>query len=132
MALAAVVPKTSGTPAKNIPDADVAKLKWLAGTWRGVQGKKPFYKGYRFDGSTMLVDSYEDATLKNVTSTSRFELKDGEFGTSVGDSRSAASSITDNSAEFVPAAAAGQPKQLTLKGPISNLRGKATARGSRP
>ena len=96
-------PTSGPTPSNSITDADVAKLKWLEGNWRGMDGEKPFYERIHFEGSTMVVETLADGTFGKVTDTARFELKDGEFGNTVGDQRSAASSITDNSVQFVPA-----------------------------
>jgi hypothetical protein len=98
----AASPKAAATPSKNFTPADVAKLKWLEGTWRGMDGDKPFYERYRIEGTAMIVE-----TLKEDGSPSgdvgRFELKDGEFGKGEGDKRSAASEITDSFVQFVPA-----------------------------
>lgn len=98
-------PKPAVTPSNQITEADVAKLKWLEGTWKGTGGQKPFYERIRFDGPTMIIETYADESLSKVDETSRFELKDGAFGHTVNDQRSAASSITDQSVQFVPAAA---------------------------
>jgi len=93
---------TNTVPAK-VTEGDVAKLKWLEGTWRGMDGDNPFFERYRFEGSTMLVDSFENETLEKVVDTSRFEIKNGVFETSNGDKRTVATSITDNSIQFAPA-----------------------------
>jgi hypothetical protein len=95
------------TPSKAITAADIAKLKWIEGTWRGMDGEKPFFERYRFDGTTMIVETLTDETLAKVEDTSRFELKDGEFGSTQGERRSAASSITADAVQFVPAAGGG-------------------------
>jgi hypothetical protein len=95
-------PANAATPGK-FTEADIAKLKWLEGTWRGVGEKQPpFYERYRFEGSTMIVEGLADETLQKVSEASRFELKDGEFGHSEGNSRSAASTITATAVQFVP------------------------------
>lgn len=52
----------------------------------------------------MVVESFADESMSKVAETSRFELKNGEYGHTVGDQRSAVSSITENSVQFVPAA----------------------------
>src|SRR5688572_20708756 len=98
------------TPSNQITEADVAKLKWLEGNWRGMVGDKPFYERIRFEGSTMIVESFEDGSMSSVTETGTFELKDGEWGHSVGTQRSAASSITDDMVQFVPAKVPGAPE----------------------
>src|SRR5919106_6786945 len=88
---------------KNFTAADIAKLKWIEGTWRGTgETQPPFFERYHFDGTTMIVESFEDETLAKVTDTSRFELTDGEFGHTEGERRSAASEITDTYVQFVP------------------------------
>jgi hypothetical protein len=93
---------TAATPYKGFTAADVAKLKWIEGTWRGMDGEKPFFERYRLDGTTLIVENFEDGTLAKATDTTRFELRDGEFGKFEGEGRSAASSITDTSVQFVP------------------------------
>src|ERR1041384_5432310 len=67
---------------KKFTAADVQKLRWIEGTWRGTGDiDKPFFERYRFESDSVLaVDSFADETLAKVTDTSRFELKDGEFG----------------------------------------------------
>ena len=96
----------AATPSKGFTEADIAKLKWLEGSWKGMDKDKPFFERISFEGPTMVVQTFTDGTMSTVKETSRFELKDGEFATAVGESRSAASSITDDSVQFVPAAAA--------------------------
>lgn len=96
-------PNPSATPGKNFTAADVAKLKWIEGTWRGMDGDKPFFERYRIEETAMVVEGFEDETLAKVTDTGRFELKDGEFGKTEGEKRSAASEITDNYIQFVSA-----------------------------
>ena len=97
-------PKPQATPSKNFTPADVAKLKWIEGTWRGMDGDKPFFERYRIEESSMVVDSFTDETLSNVEDTGRFELKNGEFGKCEGERCSAASEITADYVQFVPAA----------------------------
>jgi len=99
--------ETGPTPSNQITEADVAKLKWLEGSWRGMDGDKPFYERIHFEGSTMIVETLEDGSLAKVTETGKFELKDGEWGHTVGSQRSAATSITDDMVQFVPAKVPG-------------------------
>jgi hypothetical protein len=90
------------TPAKSFTTTDVAKLKWLEGTWRGMDGDKPFYERYRLEESALVVETLkEDGSPAEEPG--RFELKDGEFGKTEGNARSAASEITDTYVQFVPA-----------------------------
>lgn len=93
------------TPSKSITAADVAKLKWLEGTWRGMNGQTPFYERYRLDGTSLIVENFTDGTLSKIDNTGAFELKDGEFGKTEGAIRSAASYITDDTVQFAPAEA---------------------------
>lgn len=96
------------TPAKNITSDDIAKLKWIEGAWRGMDGEKPFFERYSFEDNTaMIVETLTDETLSKVDSVSRFEIKDGEFGHTEGGRRSAASVITADSVQFVPAQGGG-------------------------
>lgn len=102
-------PVVQATPSKSFGVADIAKLKWIEGTWRGMDGDKPFYERYRLEEAALVVEGLKveqhspDDTKVQVESTDRFELKDGEFGKGEGEKRSAASSITADSIQFVPA-----------------------------
>ncbi len=94
---------------KNITAADLANLRWLEGSWRGTGDiDKPFYERYKFESDTVLVvESFDDDKFDKTSDVSRFELKDGEFGTSAPNgSRSAASAIDANSVTFEPVAKA--------------------------
>ena len=96
-------PPAQATPSNKFTEADVAKLKWIEGTWRGMDGDKAFYERYRLEGSTLIVDGFADGTLEKINDTSRFELKNGEFGQGEGEKGSRASSITGTSVQFGPA-----------------------------
>jgi hypothetical protein len=91
-----------GTPGNAFTPLDIAKLKWIEGTWRGMDGDKPFYERYRLEDSALVVDSFTDETLNTVETTGRFELKNGEFGKTDGARRSAAISITNDHVQFGP------------------------------
>ena len=80
----------------------MAKLKWIEGTWKGMDGDKPFYERYRFEGTSMVVESLKDEKLE-IEDADRFELVNGEFGKGEGEDRSAVSQITESSVQFVPA-----------------------------
>lgn len=95
----AAAPQASG----KFTESDIAKLKWMEGTWRGTgETQAPFFERYKFEGTTMIVESFENESLEKVAESSRFELKNGEFGHDEGDKRSAASTITDTAVQFVP------------------------------
>ena len=92
-------------PPKKLTGADLQKLRWIEGTWRGTgDNVPPFFERYRFESdSVLLVDSFEDETVAKVTDTTRFELKDGEFGGGSSGSRYVAVGLDDRSIEFGPA-----------------------------
>jgi hypothetical protein len=95
----------AAAPSNKFTPADIAKLKWIEGTWRGMDGTTPFYERYKIDGTTMIVEGLkEDGSVDGEPG--RFELKNGEFGKGEGDKRSAASEITDDYIQFVPAGTA--------------------------
>jgi hypothetical protein len=96
------------TPAKKFTTADLAKLRWIEGTWRGTGDiDKPFFERYRFEGDSILaIDGFEDEKLTKVTDTTRYELKDGEFGGGNEGFRWIASVIDDKSITFIPVAKA--------------------------
>ena len=90
------------TPSKKFTTADVAKLKWIEGTWRCMNGDAPFYERYKIEETAMVVETLKaDGSVDGAPD--RFELKDGEFGKDEGDKRSVASEITADHIQFVPA-----------------------------
>ena len=68
--------------------ADLRALRWIAGTWRGSgDGQAPFYERYRFlDDSTLLVESFKDSTLADVSESTRYELRGGRLANAVPES----------------------------------------------
>jgi hypothetical protein len=90
------------TPSNKFTAADIAKLKWIEGTWRGMDGDKPFYERYKLEETTLVVEGLK-ADGSPDGEPGRFELKNGEFGKGEGDKRSAASEITADRIQFVPA-----------------------------
>src|SRR6185503_4718562 len=96
-------PLPSPSPKRLVPD-DLKQLRWIEGSWRGTGKDQPaFFERYRFESDTTLaVDSFEDEKLAKVTDTTRFELKDGEFGGGGEGSRYVATALDDNSITFEP------------------------------
>lgn len=95
-------PFAQPTPSSKFTAADIVKLKWIEGTWRGMDGDKPFFERYKLDGTTLVVEGLKaDGSVDGEPG--RFELKNGEFGQGEGDKRSAASEITADYIQFVPA-----------------------------
>lgn len=84
--------------------ADLKKVRWIEGTWRGTGGGvAPFCERYKFESETTLaVEGLECEKPDKGTDVTRFELKDGEFGGGSGGSRYVASLIDDKSITFVP------------------------------
>jgi hypothetical protein len=89
---------------KAINAADLTKLRWIEGSWRGTGDEQsPFFERYKFEnGSTLVVETLADETLSKVTDVSRFELKDGHFGSGTNESGSVATALDDNSITFQP------------------------------
>ena len=95
-------PIAQPTPSNKFTAADIAKLKWIEGTWRGMDGDKPFYERYKIEETALIVEGL-NADGSPDGQPGRFELKNGEFGKDEGDKRSAASEITADYVQFVPA-----------------------------
>jgi hypothetical protein len=94
-------PQTQTPKPKVITIADLQKLRWIEGSWRGTSaGQPPFFERYRFENDTTLaVDTIEG---EKVTDTTRFELKDGEFGGGSEGSRYVAVAFDEDSITFAP------------------------------
>ena len=84
----------------NITTNDLKKLRWIEGTWRGTGvTQPPFFERYRFENdSTLVMEELADESLSKVNSTTRYELKDGRFGTD----RAVATALDDTSVTFSP------------------------------
>jgi hypothetical protein len=90
-------------PQKRFTKVDLAKLRWIEGTWRGTGDvDKPFFERYTLEETALVTVSYTDETLSKVEDFTRFELKDGVLGNGGEESRWAASAIDDTSVTFVP------------------------------
>jgi len=94
--------QTNRSEAKSFSTADIAKLRWIEGTWRGSGvDQAPFFERYRFENeSTLVVDTFPNEKLDKVEDTSRFELKNGRFA----NPSYVASLIDDNAINFEPVA----------------------------
>jgi hypothetical protein len=103
-ALRASVQTPSPSPQTKFSTADLEKLRWIEGTWRGTGDvESPFFERYRFENATTLaVDSFVDGSLNKVEDTTRFELKDGQFGNGGDGARWIASSMDYQGVNFVP------------------------------
>jgi len=93
--------KPQATPSNKFTTADVAKLKWLEGSWQGMDGNEPFFERYKVEQNAMVVETLKkDGSVDGPPD--RFELKNGEFRNGEGDKSSAATEITDTYIQFVP------------------------------
>jgi len=100
-------PTPSPTPVA-VTAADLAKLRWLEGSWKGTgDGVDPFYERYRFENeTTLMIESFANDKMDKATETSRYELIDGHFGQSGDGARYVATAIDENSISFAPVAKA--------------------------
>jgi len=89
------------TAATNLTADDVAKIKWLVGSYRGLGAEKPFFNRYRLEGTTLKVQSFEDEAMTKQIQAANYELTDGMLANPSGDHRFAASEITDDHIQFV-------------------------------
>ena len=122
--------QTDPPVATKFTTADIAKLKWLEGTWRGSGvDQPPFFERYRFENeSTLAVDTFPDEKLDRVEDTSRFELKDGTFG----NGSYAASAIDNNSVDFQPITANNSFRWERVSENAWKATLRTRARGNRP
>lgn len=92
------------TTPKRFTAADLAKLRWIEGSWRGTGDvETPFYERYYFENDrTLVVEGLADETSGRVTDVTKFELRDGQFGNWGEGSRWAATEISDDSIKFEP------------------------------
>ena len=97
--------QSTATPAPTpatITANDLKKLRWIEGTWKGSGYETPFYERYHFENdTTLIVEGLADESASKVTDTTRFELKDGQFGNN-SEGRSVATELTDNYITFSP------------------------------
>jgi hypothetical protein len=97
-------PQTATPKPLAITPADLSKLRWIEGAWKGTGDvDKPFYERYRFEGdSLLLVEGHDDESFSKPSDVTRFELKEGQFGNAGEGSRWVATAIDENSITFEP------------------------------
>jgi hypothetical protein len=111
----------AGAPHRAAPRtaAPLARLQWLAGTWRGSgPGGGSFYEGYTFRGDTLLTIHYfADSTLAQVRDSGNvFWARDSIFH-QAGDALWVAASVGPDSAAFLPLRNAGNAFTWRRQGP---------------
>ncbi|MFL6229405.1 MAG: hypothetical protein ACJ741_11560 [Pyrinomonadaceae bacterium] len=89
---------------KLISTSDLKCLRWIEGTWRGTGDvEKPFFERYHFENdSTLVVESFSEASLSKVDEVTRFELRDGQLSNSGEGARWVATQLDENSITFEP------------------------------
>lgn len=90
---------TDSPPQTSFTTSDFKKIQWLEGAWRGSgDGVEPFFEKYHFTSETTIeIEFFSDAGLKNLTKKENITLVDGKIV--YGDST--ASRLDDKSIDFV-------------------------------
>lgn len=108
-ATALVAPSASaqsfrGQPKGAFGTADLARLKWLEGTWEGTSPtERSFFERYEFaNDSTIEITYYADSTMTRATGNGRVYLSVGRIFHTFGPGRWAASRVDESGAYFVP------------------------------
>jgi hypothetical protein len=84
-----------------VENSTAAFLRWFHRRSCAGVDQPPFFERCHFENETTLaVDTFPDEKLDKIEDTTRFELKEGRFGSS----DYVASSIDDNGINFEPAA----------------------------
>jgi hypothetical protein len=108
--------RNSGTP---FGVSDLAKLRWLEGTWRGTStGESPVYERYHFvNDSTIEITYYSDSTLERPSGSGRVYLTVGRIYHTFGPGRWGASRIDKSGVYFVPQVNARNTFSWAYEGP---------------
>lgn len=93
-----------GQPTTAFAVADLAKLRWMEGTWVGTAPSEPtFYERYHFaNDSTLEITYFGDSTLARPTGTGRVYLSVGRIFYTFGAGRWGASQVNADGIYFVP------------------------------
>lgn len=89
----------------NFTKADLKKLRWLEGTWRGTDasGQNPFFERYRFTNDAKIeIDSFSDSTLTKVDNQGSIYLENSELIHKNGTMLWTVSKLGDSLIEFAP------------------------------
>src|SRR5262245_15036128 len=109
-------PSNSGTP---FGVSDLAKLRWLEGTWRGTSpGESNTYERYHFvNDSTIEITYYSDPALDRPLGSGRVYLTVGRIYHTFGPNRWVASRIDKSGVYFVPQVNARNTFSWAYEGP---------------
>lgn len=93
-----------GQPTTAFAVADLAKLRWVEGTWVGTApGQRTFYEKYHFSSdSTLDITYFGDSTMARETGTGRVYLSVGRIFYTFGAGQWGASHVDDSGIYFVP------------------------------
>lgn len=91
-------------PAVTVSPDEFGSLRWLEGTWRGVdEGGQPFYERYAFvDDSTIEAASSPDSTFPSVDGASEIRLRAGHVTTGDEAMEWTVTAISDGVVRFDP------------------------------
>ena len=108
-----------GMVVARITVAQLASLHWIEGTWRAEsEDTASFVQRYRFkDDSTLLVETYGDASKPGGADSTYFALRDGWFGTRGDGERWAATQLSARNVTFIPVANTQQTIVWEYKSP---------------
>jgi hypothetical protein len=108
-----------GQPRTAFGTADLAKLKWLEGTWRGTAPNEPtYYERYKFaNDSTIEITYFNDSSLSRATGDGRVYLSAGKIFHTFGPGRWAATHVDESGAFFVPQANAHNTFAWSVQSP---------------
>jgi hypothetical protein len=93
-----------GQPKTPFAVADLAKLRWLEGSWAATAADEtPFYARYHFaNDSTMDIAYFRDSTFTQQSGTGRVYLTVGRVYHTFGSGRWGATNIDSSGAFFIP------------------------------
>lgn len=118
-------------PRARFSAADLPKLRWLEGRWRGSgPGEAPFYETYHFANDTTLEITYfADSAFARATGTGRVYLSVGRIYHTTGPGQWGATKIDETGAYFIPERNATNTFNWTYESPdawTSIVRSSAT------
>lgn len=90
---------------RDFTKADLEKLRWIEGRWRGSdqKGQNPFFERYQFTSDSRIeTTSFSDATFTKQGESGFVYFENGEIVHKGGEMVWAASKLNDSMVEFVP------------------------------
>src|SRR5262249_856790 len=90
---------------RDFTKADIEKLRWIEGRWRGgdQKGQNPFFERYQFTSDSRIeTTSFPDTTFTKQGDSGFVYFENGEIIHKGGEMVWAASKLTDSMIEFVP------------------------------